>query len=58
MDYARPVLMDVMAHEGTLDRALADRLPTVEGTTSFSTQQELVTALALVKADWSAAVPK
>ncbi|WAL74815.1 extracellular solute-binding protein [Kitasatospora sp. YST-16] len=58
VDYARPVLMDVMAHEGTLDRALADRLPTVEGTTSFPTQQELVTALAVVKADWPAAVPK
>nr|WP_234337436.1 extracellular solute-binding protein [Kitasatospora phosalacinea] len=58
VDYARPVLMDVMAREGTLDRALADRLPTVEGTTSFPTQQQLITALAVVKANWPAVVPR
>ncbi|MEV4558103.1 extracellular solute-binding protein [Kitasatospora sp. NPDC049285] len=58
VDFARPVLMDVMAAEGTLDTSLSSKLPTVEGTTTFPTQKQLTSALAVVKANWPAAVPK
>ncbi|WP_371478143.1 ABC transporter substrate-binding protein [Kitasatospora sp. NBC_00315] len=57
VDYARPVLMDAMAHNGTLDTALAAKLPTVEGTPFFPTQTQLTTAMKVVKANWPTAVP-
>ncbi|MFG3118949.1 ABC transporter substrate-binding protein [Streptomyces sp. NPDC048197] len=56
VDYARPVLMDVMAKNGTLDKALASRLPTVEGTPQFPTEAQLNKALRTVRHNWPQAV--
>ncbi|MEV4616691.1 extracellular solute-binding protein [Kitasatospora sp. NPDC049258] len=57
VDYARPVLMDVMAKNGTLDVALADRLPTVEGTPAFPSEAQLAKAHRTVQENWPTAVP-
>ncbi|MFE2726945.1 ABC transporter substrate-binding protein [Kitasatospora sp. NPDC059327] len=57
VDYARPVLLDAMAKNGTLDKALAAKLPTVEGTPAFPTEGQLNTALQYVRQNWAAAVP-
>ncbi|WP_432000055.1 ABC transporter substrate-binding protein [Streptomyces sioyaensis] len=54
--YARPVLMDVMAKNGTLDKALAARLPTVEGTPQFPTAAQLNKALHTMDENWAKAV--
>jgi putative spermidine/putrescine transport system substrate-binding protein len=54
--YARPVLMDVMRADGTLDRAAAARLPTVEGTAQFPTDAQLEKARRTVDREWAAAV--
>ncbi|WP_030076297.1 ABC transporter substrate-binding protein [Streptomyces decoyicus] len=56
VDYARPVLMDAMAKNGTLNKALASRLPTVEGTPQFPTEPQLSKALRTVREDWAEAV--
>lgn len=56
VDYARPVLMDFMAKTGTLDKALASRLPTVEGTPQFPTEAQLNKALRTVRHNWPQAV--
>ncbi|MET9730214.1 extracellular solute-binding protein [Streptomyces sp. NPDC006458] len=56
VDYARPVLMDAMAKDGTLDKALAARLPTVEGSISFPSEQQLTKALKVVRENWDKAV--
>ncbi|GES29873.1 ABC transporter substrate-binding protein [Streptomyces angustmyceticus] len=56
VDYARPVLMAAMAKNGTLDKALAARLPTVEGTPQFPTEAQLNKALRTVRAQWAKAV--
>ncbi|WP_405411900.1 ABC transporter substrate-binding protein [Streptomyces decoyicus] len=56
VDYARPVLMDAMAKNGTLDKALAARLPTVEGTPQFPTEAQLNKALRTVRENWAEAV--
>ncbi|MEV5481454.1 MULTISPECIES: ABC transporter substrate-binding protein [Streptomyces] len=56
VDYARPVLMAVMAKNGTLDKALAARLPTVEGTPQFPTAAQLNKALHTVGENWAKAV--
>lgn len=56
VDYARPVLMAVMAKNGTLDKALAARLPTVEGTPQFPTEAQLSKALRTVRENWAKAV--
>ncbi|MFJ4798668.1 ABC transporter substrate-binding protein [Kitasatospora purpeofusca] len=57
VDYARPVLMDVMAKNGSLDKSLAAKLPTVEGTPVFPSEAQLNTALQYVRQHWPAAVP-
>nr|WP_329876860.1 ABC transporter substrate-binding protein [Streptomyces sp. BE20] len=57
VDYARPVLMDAMAHNGTLGTALAAKLPTVEGEPFFPTQTQLTTALKVLRANWPTAAP-
>ncbi|MER5863209.1 extracellular solute-binding protein [Kitasatospora sp. NPDC002040] len=57
VDYARPVLMDVMAANGTLDTALAARLPTVEGVPDFPTEAQQAKALRLVRSTWSTVTP-
>ncbi|QTZ94896.1 ABC transporter substrate-binding protein [Streptomyces auratus] len=56
VDYARPVLLAVMAKNGTLDKALAARLPTVEGTPQFPTAAQLNKALHTVGENWAKAV--
>ncbi|MFG2532991.1 ABC transporter substrate-binding protein [Streptomyces sp. NPDC048516] len=56
VDYARPVLMAVMAKNGTLNKALAARLPTVEGTPQFPTGAQLNKALRTVHENWAKAV--
>ncbi|MFF4209926.1 ABC transporter substrate-binding protein [Streptomyces sp. NPDC001796] len=54
--YARPVLMDVMRKDGTLDKTAAARLPTVEGTPQFPTDAQLEKARRTVDRGWTAAV--
>ncbi|WNC03020.1 extracellular solute-binding protein [Streptomyces sp. CGMCC 4.7035] len=54
--YARPVLMDAMKQDGTLDEAAAARLPTVEGTPQFPTDAQLEKARKTVERDWTKAV--
>ncbi|MGW7530242.1 ABC transporter substrate-binding protein [Streptomyces sp. NPDC054783] len=54
--YARPVLMDVMQRDGTLDKTAAERLPTVEGTPQFPTDAQLEKAKATVTQGWATAV--
>ncbi|WP_328391698.1 extracellular solute-binding protein [Streptomyces sp. NBC_00400] len=56
VDYARPVLMAVMAKNGTLNKALAARLPTVEGTPQFPTEAQLNKALRTVRENWTKSV--
>nr|WP_246102904.1 extracellular solute-binding protein [Streptomyces piniterrae] len=56
VDYARPVLMAAMAENGTLDKTLAARLPTVEGTPQFPTEAQLTKALRTVRENWPKAV--
>ncbi|MEU4930425.1 extracellular solute-binding protein [Streptomyces yokosukanensis] len=55
--YARPVLMDAMRQDGTLDKAAAARLPTVEGTPHFPTDAQLEKARQTVAQGWAKAVP-
>ncbi|MEU2658230.1 extracellular solute-binding protein [Streptomyces sp. NPDC007325] len=55
--YARPVLMDVMAKDGTLDEEKAARLPTVEGGPPvFPSDAQLSKALRVVRENWSDAI--
>ncbi|WP_413252261.1 ABC transporter substrate-binding protein [Streptomyces lydicus] len=54
--YARPVLMDAMRQDGTLDKAAAARLPTVEGTPQFPTDAQLEKARETVARGWAKAV--
>ncbi|MBP2047707.1 putative spermidine/putrescine transport system substrate-binding protein [Streptomyces griseochromogenes] len=54
--YARPVLMDAMQQDGTLDKAAAARLPTVEGTPQFPTDAQLEKARETVARGWAKAV--
>ncbi|MFF3543758.1 ABC transporter substrate-binding protein [Streptomyces platensis] len=56
VDYARPVLMAAMAKNGTLNKALAARLPTVEGTPQFPNEAQLAKALRTVRENWAKAV--
>ncbi|MFF4693396.1 ABC transporter substrate-binding protein [Streptomyces sp. NPDC001307] len=57
LGYARPVLMDVMKQNGTLDKAAAARLPSVEGTPQFPTDEQLEKARKTVNQGWAKAVP-
>ncbi|MFE5909605.1 ABC transporter substrate-binding protein [Streptomyces wedmorensis] len=54
--YARPVLMDAMKKDGTLDKAAAERLPTVEGTPTFPTEAQREKARETVNRGWAEAV--
>lgn len=56
--YARPVLVDAMAKDGTLDKAAADNLPTVEGTPTFPTEAQREKAKETVNRNWAEAVPE
>ncbi|MER7825723.1 extracellular solute-binding protein [Streptomyces sp. NPDC096097] len=51
--YARPVLMDAMAEDGTLDKAAAENLPTVEGTPMFPTEGQREKARETVNRNWA-----
>ncbi|MFF1781180.1 ABC transporter substrate-binding protein [Streptomyces virginiae] len=51
--YARPVLMDAMAEDGTLDKAAAENLPTVEGTPTFPTEGQREKARETVNRNWA-----
>ncbi|MEV7612188.1 extracellular solute-binding protein [Streptomyces sp. NPDC089799] len=54
--YARPVLMDAMEKDGTLDKVAAENLPTVEGTPTFPTQAQRDKARETVNRNWAKAV--
>ncbi|MFE2168971.1 ABC transporter substrate-binding protein [Streptomyces sp. NPDC059447] len=54
--YARPVLMDAMKEDGTLDKAAAENLPTVEGTPTFPTEAQRDKARETVNRNWAEAV--
>lgn len=54
--YARPVLMDAMMKDGTLDEAAAARLPRVEGTPQFPTDAQTERARETVARGWAKAV--
>jgi putative spermidine/putrescine transport system substrate-binding protein len=54
--YARPVLMEVMREDGTLDEAAAAMLPTVEGEPRFPTDAQLEEARVTVDLGWAKAV--
>lgn len=54
--YARPVLMDAMKKDGTLDKAAAEKLPTVEGTPTFPTEAQREKARETVNRGWAEAV--
>ncbi|MGW7102171.1 ABC transporter substrate-binding protein [Streptomyces sp. NPDC054838] len=54
--YARPVLMDAMRKDGTLDKAAADKLPTVEGTPEFPTEAQTQKARETVNRGWAKAL--
>nr|WP_265561984.1 extracellular solute-binding protein [Streptomyces hygroscopicus] len=54
--YARPVLMDAMRTDGTLNETSAARLPTVEGTPQFPTDAQVEKAKATVARGWAKAV--
>ncbi|MFD7614723.1 ABC transporter substrate-binding protein [Streptomyces sp. NPDC059828] len=51
--YARPVLMETMRKDGTLDEASAARLPTVEGEPQFPTDAQLEKARLTVDREWA-----
>ncbi|MEE4418261.1 extracellular solute-binding protein [Streptomyces sp. DSM 41528] len=54
--YARPVLMAAMAEDGTLDKAAAAKLPTVEGTPVFPTETQIQKAREAIARGWADAV--
>ncbi|WP_432589445.1 extracellular solute-binding protein [Streptomyces sp. HD1123-B1] len=54
--FARPVLLDAMREDGTLDEAAAAKLPTVEGTPLFPTDAQLEKARVIVDRGWAKAV--
>ncbi|MFD9724852.1 ABC transporter substrate-binding protein [Streptomyces sp. NPDC059072] len=56
--YARPVLMDAMKEDGTLDKAAAENLPTVEGTPAFPTEAQRDKARETVNRNWAEAVTR
>ncbi|APU43241.1 MULTISPECIES: ABC transporter substrate-binding protein [unclassified Streptomyces] len=56
MAYARPVLMEAMEENGTLDKAAAEKLPTVEGTPVFPTEAQQERAARTVDREWDKAV--
>ncbi|MFF3518695.1 ABC transporter substrate-binding protein [Streptomyces sp. NPDC002573] len=54
--YARPVLMEAMGQDSTLDNAAAARLPTVEGTPQFPTDAQLEKARKTISQGWAKTV--
>ncbi|MEV1172708.1 ABC transporter substrate-binding protein [Nonomuraea sp. NPDC049784] len=54
--FARPVLLPSMTADGTVDKALADKLPSVEGTPTFPTSAQVDAAKAKLASGWDAAI--
>ncbi|MEV4012659.1 ABC transporter substrate-binding protein [Nonomuraea angiospora] len=54
--FARPVLLPSMTSDGTVDKALAEKLPSVEGTPTFPTSQQVDAAKAKLAGGWDAAI--
>ncbi|MBF8186077.1 extracellular solute-binding protein [Nonomuraea sp. K274] len=54
--FARPVLLPAMTADGTVDQALADKLPKVEGTPTFPTTEQVDAAKAKLASGWDAAI--
>ncbi|GAA3367969.1 extracellular solute-binding protein [Streptomyces sannanensis] len=55
--YARPVLMNAMEKNGTLDKKAAEKLPTVEGTPTFPTEAQRAKAMKTVDRGWTEVFP-
>jgi putative spermidine/putrescine transport system substrate-binding protein len=53
---ARPVRMEAMTTAGTIDKALADALPKVTGTTTVPTAEDVTKATEYLTANWAKAV--
>lgn len=53
---ARPVRMEAMTTEGTIDKALADKLPAVDGEPVIPTEQQSAKAKEYLAANWANAV--
>ena len=53
---ARPVRGDAMAEAGTIDQALWDALPAVEGTPVIPTVEQTETAAAYLADNWAKAI--
>ena len=53
---ARPVLMDVMTTNGTIDKAALAALPVATGTPLVLTQEQLAAGQAYLLANWTQAV--
>ncbi|MBO3750941.1 ABC transporter substrate-binding protein [Streptosporangiaceae bacterium NEAU-GS5] len=54
--FARPVLLDALTTDGTVDQALLAQLPKVEGTPTFPTPAQVDKAKATLASGWGAAV--
>ncbi|MFI9838384.1 ABC transporter substrate-binding protein [Nonomuraea sp. NPDC051941] len=54
--FARPVLLPSMTTDGTVDKALAEKLPSVEGNPTFPTSQQVDAAKAKLASGWDAAI--
>lgn len=54
--FARPALLQAMEADKTVDPELLDRLPKVEGTPTFPTEEQIKKAQEVVASGWSAAV--
>ncbi|WP_433431734.1 ABC transporter substrate-binding protein [Nonomuraea sp. CA-141351] len=54
--FARPVLLPSMTADGTVDKALAEKLPSVEGTPTFPTSAQVDAAKAKLASGWDAAI--
>ncbi|MEU6785193.1 ABC transporter substrate-binding protein [Nonomuraea angiospora] len=54
--FARPVLLPSMTTDGTVDKALAEKLPSVEGDPTFPTSQQVDAAKAKLAGGWDAAI--
>ena len=54
--FARPVLADKMAADGTIDKDAFGKLPATVGTPVVLTQEQLTTAQDYLKANWASAV--
>ncbi|WP_084965220.1 ABC transporter substrate-binding protein [Thermoactinospora rubra] len=53
---ARPVLMPAMTADGTIDKALADKLPAVPGEPKFPTEEQVTKAKDTLAKTWDAAI--